>query len=59
MQEQEAIFGRDPWPYNLEDNRKALEAVVRYEYDQGMIKKKPKIEGLFFPASLQEIQHYL
>ncbi|MFQ5902895.1 MAG: PhnD/SsuA/transferrin family substrate-binding protein [Candidatus Binatia bacterium] len=59
MQEQKAIFGPDPWPYNLEDNRKALEAVVRYEYDQGMIKKKPKIEELFFPASLQEIQHYV
>ncbi len=59
MQEQEAIFGSDPWPYNLEDNRKALEAVVRYEYDQGMIKKGPKVEDLFFPASLQEIQGYL
>ncbi len=59
MKEQEVIFGRDPWPYNLEDNRKALEAVVRYEYGQGMIKKKPRIEELFFPASLQEIQHYL
>lgn len=59
MQEQEAIFGSDPWPYNLEANRKALEAVVRYEYDQGMIKKKPKVDDLFFPASLQEIQHYL
>lgn len=59
MQEQEALFGADPWPYNLEENRKALEAVVRYEFDQGMIKKRPKIEELFFPASLQEIQHYL
>ena len=59
MQEQETLFGADPWPYNLEENRKALEAVVRYEFDQGMIKKKPKIEELFFPASLQEIQHYL
>ena len=58
MKEQEMIFG-DPWPYNLEDNRKALEAAVRYEYEQGMIKKRPKIEELFFPASLQEIQHYL
>lgn len=59
MEEQRAIFGSDPWPYNIEDNRKALEAVIRYEYDQGMIKKKPKIEDLFFPASLQEIQSYL
>lgn len=59
MQEQQAIFGPDPWPYNLENNRVALEAAVRYEFDQGMIKKKPKIEELFFPASLQEIQHYV
>lgn len=59
LEEQEAIFGRDPWPYGLEENRKALEAVVRYEHEQGMIKRKPRIEELFFPASLQEIQHYL
>ncbi len=59
MEEQEAIFGADPWPYNLEENRNALEAVVRYEYDQGMIRKKYEIEDLFFSASLQEIQHYL
>jgi 4,5-dihydroxyphthalate decarboxylase len=59
MQEQERIFGPDPWPYNLEDNRKALEAAVRYEYEQGMIKKKFQIEELFFPPSLQEIQGYV
>ena len=59
MEEQESVFGKDPWPYNLEDNRKALEAVVRYVFDQGMIKKKPKVEELFFAPSLQEIQHYL
>src|SRR5437773_564712 len=59
MREQREIFGADPWPYNLEDNRKALEAAIRYEYEQGMIKKKPQVEELFFPASLQRIQHYV
>src|SRR2546425_1277326 len=59
LREQEAVFGPDPWPYNLEDNRKALEAVLRYESDQGMIKQAPKIEDLFFPASLQVIQEYV
>jgi 4,5-dihydroxyphthalate decarboxylase len=59
MREQQEIFGPDPWPYNLEDNRKALEAVIRYEFEQGMIKKKPKAEDLFFPPSLQRIQHYV
>ncbi len=59
MREQEAVFGSDPWPYNLADNRKALEAAVRYVCDQGMIKTKPRIEELFFPSSLEEILHYL
>jgi 4,5-dihydroxyphthalate decarboxylase len=59
MQEQDALFGPDPWPYNLEDNRAALEAVVRYEFEQGMVKKKVPIEDLFFPPSLQGIQHYV
>jgi 4,5-dihydroxyphthalate decarboxylase len=59
MREQLEIFGRDPWPYNLDDNRKALEAAVRYGYEQGMIRKKPEIEELFFPPSLQRIQHYV
>jgi len=59
MREQKEIFGADPWPYNLDDNRKDLEAAIRYEYEQGMIKKKPEIEDLFFPASLQRIQHYV
>jgi 4,5-dihydroxyphthalate decarboxylase len=59
MREQREIFGSDPWPYNLEDNRKALEAVIRYEYEQGMIKKNPNPEDLFFPPSLQRIQHYV
>ena len=59
MQEQEALFGPDPWPYNLEDNRSELEAIVRYEYEQGIIRKRPKIEELFFPPSLQEVQQYI
>jgi 4,5-dihydroxyphthalate decarboxylase len=59
IREQREIFGPDPWPYNLEDNRKALEAVIRYEHEQGMIKKKLNPEDLFFPPSLQKIQHYV
>ena len=58
-QEQEKIFGPDPWPYNLEQNRIPLEAAIRYEHEQGMIKRKFTAEELFFPASLQEIQAYV
>jgi len=59
LQEQREALGADPYPYGLEPNRKALEAVLRYEHEQGMIRKSPKVEELFFPPSLQEIQHYL
>jgi len=59
LREQEAVLGKDPWPYGLADNYKTLEAAVRYVFDQGMIAKKPEIEDLFFPASLQDVQHYL
>jgi 4,5-dihydroxyphthalate decarboxylase len=59
MREQREIFGADPWPYNLDDNRAALQAVIRYEHEQGMIKKKPKVEELFFAPSLQKIQRYV
>jgi len=57
MREQRSIYGHDAWPYNLKDNRAALEAVVRYAFEQGLIKKSPTIEDLFVPSSLQEIVH--
>jgi 4,5-dihydroxyphthalate decarboxylase len=59
LREQREIFGADPWPSGLEPNRKALEAAIRYEYEQGMIKKKAEPQDLFFPASLQRIQRYV
>ena len=59
MQEQESVFGKDPWPYNLEENRRNLEVAVRYAHEEGMIRTKPEIEALFFPASLQETKQYL
>jgi hypothetical protein len=43
----------------LADNRKTLQAVIRYEYEQGMIKKKPEVEELFFAPSLERIQQYV
>jgi 4,5-dihydroxyphthalate decarboxylase len=59
LHEQRQAMGADPYPYGLEPNRKALEAVLRYEHEQGMIRKLPTAEELFFAPSLQEIQRYL
>ena len=40
VEEQERIFGKDPWSYGLTPaNRKNLETVQRYTHQQGMIRK--------------------
>ncbi|OQV09142.1 hypothetical protein CLAIMM_13305 [Cladophialophora immunda] len=44
------VFGEDCWPYGIEENRKTLEALVQYLYDQSMIETKVPIEELFAPV---------
>jgi 4,5-dihydroxyphthalate decarboxylase len=44
------VFGGDCWPYGLEENRKTLEALVQFLYDQSMIDKIVPIEELFAPV---------
>jgi len=46
----DAVFGGDPWPYGIEPNRPTLEALVRYLTEQGVIAKAPKLEELFVPV---------
>jgi 4,5-dihydroxyphthalate decarboxylase len=41
------VFGDDPWPYGVEENRPTLEALVQYMHDQHFIGKKMPIEDLF------------
>jgi 4,5-dihydroxyphthalate decarboxylase len=41
------VFGDDPWPYGVEENRPSLEALVQYMHDQHFIPKKMPIEDLF------------
>jgi len=53
IEEQRQVLGRDPWPYDLPSNRKALETMIRYSHRQGMIREQMSPEELFFPASLQ------
>ncbi|OKL58796.1 hypothetical protein UA08_05861 [Talaromyces atroroseus] len=47
IQEIDELFGGDPWPYGLEANRKTLEALVSFLYDQAMIPRKVPLEELF------------
>jgi 4,5-dihydroxyphthalate decarboxylase len=49
MQEQKEILGEDPWCDGLARNRKTVETLVEYLYEQEMISKKPTVEELFAP----------
>lgn len=58
-EEQAAVMGPDPWAYGLEPNRKALEAVTRYSFEQGCIAAEPAIESLFFESTHAGVPTYL
>lgn len=51
-EEQEEILGPDPWEYGLtEKNRAALETLVGYSHEQGLIKRRIPLEELFLDVS--------
>lgn len=47
------LMGRNFWPYGIEANRKELELVMRYTYEQGLVKHRLKFEEIFHPSSLE------
>jgi len=51
LEEQEALFG-DPFPYDLgEGNRRALEQLIRYQAEQGLLDHTVPIDDLFADVS--------
>ena len=53
LEEQEEMLGRDPWAYGLTPaNRKNLETVLRYTFEQGMISKMLPLDALFADTDL-------
>jgi 4,5-dihydroxyphthalate decarboxylase len=53
LEEQEEVLGPDPWAYGLTPaNRKNLETVLRYTYQQGMISKMVSLDALFADTDL-------
>jgi 4,5-dihydroxyphthalate decarboxylase len=49
IEELDAVFGPDPWPYGIENNRPTLEALVEYMVEQGLIAQPIPIADLFVP----------
>ncbi len=52
IEEDRAVLGEDWWPYGIEANRKAIEAILRYHFEQGITKRLFKIEDIFVPELL-------
>ncbi len=52
LEEIDALFGGDPWPYGLEPNRKTLEMMAQFLVDQGFLRERPRIDDLFAPVVL-------
>lgn len=50
VEEIDAVFGGDCWPYGVEANRPTLEALVSYMVEQGLIDEQIAIEKLFVPT---------
>lgn len=45
-----AMMGEDFWPYGIEDNRRTIEALCQYTFEQGLAPVKADIEGMFAPS---------
>jgi 4,5-dihydroxyphthalate decarboxylase len=43
------LMGKDYWRYGIEANRKELEAIMRYTYEQGLVKEQGRFEEMFHP----------
>ncbi|KAL9083308.1 MAG: hypothetical protein Q9165_008566 [Trypethelium subeluteriae] len=57
LDEIEEVFkdtGGDPWPYGVEANRKTLETLVRFLWEQGMIDRQPSFQELFETVRLPQ-----
>jgi len=53
LEETRELMGDNFWPYGVEANRKELETLFQYSYEQGLAKQKLKIEDLFHPSTLK------
>jgi 4,5-dihydroxyphthalate decarboxylase len=53
IEETRALMGDNYYSYGVKPNRKALEALFQYSYEQGLASRKLTIEELFHPSSIE------
>jgi 4,5-dihydroxyphthalate decarboxylase len=52
LEEEQAVFGNDPWPYGVARNRANLERFMEYSREQGLIRRPLSMEALFHASVL-------
>jgi 4,5-dihydroxyphthalate decarboxylase len=53
LERERQVFGDDPWPYGFEANRKTIEALSAYVYEQGLAERLVRAEDLFAAETLE------
>jgi 4,5-dihydroxyphthalate decarboxylase len=52
MKEQMAAWG-DPWKYGIKANRTTLDAFIKYNVEQGMVRTTPSYADIFAAGTLE------
>ena len=56
LSETQALMGDNYWKYGVQANRKELELVMRYTYEQGLLKRRLRVEEVFHPTTLELVE---
>jgi 4,5-dihydroxyphthalate decarboxylase len=52
----QAVMGADVWRYGVAENRKELDAMLRYSVEQGLSSRRVELEELFAPGTMHRFQ---
>ena len=52
QEEEQALYGENPWAQGVAANRTALETFIRYAHEQGYIPRRPSVEEVFASNTL-------
>src|SRR5467141_863998 len=55
IEEEQAIIGRDWYPYGIEQNRPTIEALLQYTFEHGLTARRVKLDELFAPSTMRDI----
>ena len=50
------LFGGDPFPFGIDENRPTLELFLRYTFEQGIAHRHAKPEEIFPPGIMTSVK---